>query len=447
MADERLETWYVKASFGAEWGPMSADTLLEMADNGDLARDDLARVDVAADWQPIQTVIDQLRPDPLATNADETDDDEQQSDDDSLTRPPDDETALDPAPQFSEQPAPRKRRGGALPGWSNYWVPESADSTTSRPLVAHPHLVLEVQDQPHDIATSETTIEGTSFEIVSEKSNEGSSDDSRAVPSATDVIDGAMPTGSEFEMLNAWKQERTNRLDRLLKIVADREAAARELALAQAEAANNAVSQEAATAEVESESANKPLIETPQKRFSPPPESWKLRLDRWKRSLPDPKAAIVLLIVPFAVWWLWPESSGNVGRTYRAMYDELRELRERPNDKTGMEEFVQRSQAKLDQLIPVLEKRASPNRPESQWLLWMGKDCLRPMLKNPRLNSSKPELNFKKLLAEWERLNGSSTETSLNSEDESDSPANREPSTSTAPDRSPSTVEDSTSDK
>ena len=93
------------------------------------------------------------------------------------------------------------------------------------------------------------------------------------------------------------------------------------------------------------------------KRFSPPPESWKLTLDRWQRSLPDGKAALVLLIVPLAVWWLWPESSGNVGRTYRAMYDELRELRERPNDKTGMEDFVQRSQAKLDQLIPVLEKR------------------------------------------------------------------------------------------
>ncbi|MBC7815504.1 MAG: DUF4339 domain-containing protein, partial [Planctomycetaceae bacterium] len=65
MADERLETWYVKVSFGAEWGPMSSDTLLEMADNGDLARDDMARCDEAADWQPIQTVIDQLRPAPL----------------------------------------------------------------------------------------------------------------------------------------------------------------------------------------------------------------------------------------------------------------------------------------------------------------------------------------------------------------------------------------------
>ena len=49
MAGERRESWYVKASFGAEWGPMSADTLLEMADNGDLARDDFARVDANID--------------------------------------------------------------------------------------------------------------------------------------------------------------------------------------------------------------------------------------------------------------------------------------------------------------------------------------------------------------------------------------------------------------
>ena len=447
MADERLETWYVKASFGAEWGPMSSDTLLEMADNGDLARDDLARVDEAADWQPIQTVIDQLRPDPLAANADEAVADEPQTEDDSLTQSSEDESALDPASQFSEQPAPIKRRGGALPGWSNYWVPGSADSTESHPLVSHPRLVLEEQDQPNDIVSSEASVEGTSFAIVSDEANAESSDDSRDVPAATEAISSAMPTDGDFAVLNAWKQERTNRLNRLLKIVADREAAARELALAQAESTNNAASQETATAEDESESATKPPIETPPKRFSPPPESWKLTLDRWKRSLPDGKAALVLLILPLAVWWLWPESSGNVGRTFRAMYDELRELRERPNDKTGMEDFVQRSQAKLDQLIPVLERRASPNRPESQWLLWMGKDCLRPMLKNPRLNSSKPELNFKKLLAEWERLNGPSTETSPNSEDESGPPANREPSTGTAPDRSPSTVDDSTSDK
>ncbi|MBC7816023.1 MAG: hypothetical protein IAG10_03895, partial [Planctomycetaceae bacterium] len=213
-----------------------------------------------------------------------------------------------------------------------------------------------------------------------------------------------------------------------------REAAAREAALAQAESANNVAPQETANAEDESESATK----TPPRRFSPPPESWKLTLDRWKRSLPDGKAALVLLIVPLAVWWLWPESSGNVGRTFRAMYDELRELRERPNDKTGMEEFVQRSQAKLDQLIPVLERRASPNRPESQWLLWMGKDCLRPMLKNPRLQSSKPELNFKKLLAEWERIYDPTKATSSSSEDEPDPPASRKLSTSTAPEPSPS---------
>ena len=444
MADERLETWYVKASFGAEWGPMSSDTLLEMADNGDLARDDFARVDEAADWQPIQTVIDQLRQVPLTANDDEVTAEESPTAEHSLTLPSEGEATLDPEPKFSEQPTAIKRRGGALPGWSNYWVPGSADSTESRPLVAHPRLVLEDQNQPNGIASSETTGEETSFEIVSEKANEGLSDEA---PSATDAIGNAMPTDGDFAMLNSWKQERTNRLDRLLKIVADREAAAREAALAQAESANNAAQQEAATAEDESESATKPPIETPPKQFSPPPESWKLTLDRWKRSLPDPKAALVLLIVPFAVWWLWPESSGNVGRTFRAMYDELRELRERPNDKTGMEEFVQRSQAKLDQLIPVLEKRASPNRPESQWLLWMGKDCLRPMLKNPRLNSSKPELTFKKLLAEWERLNGLSTETSPNSEDDPGPPANREPSTGTAPDRSSSTVDDSTSDK
>ena len=55
------DAWYVRASFGTEWGPISASTLLEMADSGSLARDDLARCERDSEWQPIPDVIDQLR--------------------------------------------------------------------------------------------------------------------------------------------------------------------------------------------------------------------------------------------------------------------------------------------------------------------------------------------------------------------------------------------------
>ena len=69
-----------------------------------------------------------------------------------------------------------------------------------------------------------------------------------------------------------------------------------------------------------------------------------------------------------------------------------------------MEDFHTRSQAQLDQFIPGLAERASPNQPDVQWLLWMGRDCLRPRLKQPRQLDSKLELNFNKLMREWQRM-------------------------------------------
>ena len=64
-----------------------------------------------------------------------------------------------------------------------------------------------------------------------------------------------------------------------------------------------------------------------------------------------------------------------------------------------MNEFVERSQAKLDELIPWLERRASSEAADWQLMLWIGRDCLRPMLKNPRVRDSNEELKFKKLMA------------------------------------------------
>jgi hypothetical protein len=131
-------------------------------------------------------------------------------------------------------------------------------------------------------------------------------------------------------------------------------------------------------------------------------ETWEETLARWKRSLPSWKVAITVVVLPFVVWWAWPVSYSNVGQTYRLMYTQLRHLRERPQDKTGMDEFVQRSQATLDELIPWLKKRATSEDPDTQLLLWIGRDCLRPMLKSPRTRESKHEILFKKLLAQWE---------------------------------------------
>ena len=142
---------------------------------------------------------------------------------------------------------------------------------------------------------------------------------------------------------------------------------------------------------------------TSKRRAAAQQESWEQTLERWKRSLPDPKVALVLLLLPLAAWWWWPSSDTAIADSYQSMYFELLELRERPNDKTGMEDFLARSQAELDRVLPGLKKRASPAKPELQWLLWMGQDCLRPMLKQPRQADTKSEVTFNKLMREWKR--------------------------------------------
>ena len=245
-------------------------------------------------------------------------------------------------------------------------------------------------------------------------------------------------TSGTFAELEAWKRGRTELLDRLKKIVADREAAAAaraaEAACVIATAAAVAETEREMT-EVDSESSPKPsdsnattAARVTPKRAAAKPESWEQTLTRWRRSVPDPKVALLFLLVPLAAWWWWPSSDAKTAETYRLMYYELLELRERPNDKTGMEEFLERSQAQLDRLVPGLEKRASPNQPHLQWLLWMGRDCLRPMLKQPRQADSKPELTFNKLMREWQRLHDPNFETLDNSAAETrETDATRQP--------------------
>ncbi len=408
MPGERQQAWYVKASFGAEWGPMSADTLLIMADSGSLARDDMARCGVDGDWQPVPKVLILLRPQ-FGSVAKSDDLDEATSGGDSLTRPSS-VSVRETLPRESEQPGPNRRRSGALPGWSNYWTPDA--SAIALP-TAQPRLVSNDR-----IPAAETAINIATDESPNPRP---------LIPTATESAkainsDRDTEPADKSACLDDWKRQRQETLDRLLRIVAEREAAAARAAeaakAAEAKAkaggaatttdsAMSAINAEHTTNEsqnpVESEAAS--ATKAALQKFNLPEEPWEHTLSRWRRSLPDWRVAISLVLLPLVVWWLWPVSYGNIAATYQSMYEELREQRERPQDKTGMNEFVDRSHAKLDELIPWLERRASSVAAESQLLLSIGRDCLQPMLKNPRTRDSKEELTFKKLMGQLEELN------------------------------------------
>ena len=120
--------------------------------------------------------------------------------------------------------------------------------------------------------------------------------------------------------------------------------------------------------------------------------------------MPDWKVVLVVCVVLPAAWYCWPVSYGGVTKTYEAIFTELQERRNHTQDKTGMTDFVARSNASLNEIIPYVEKRSSSRDPKSQILLWIGRDCLRPMLKNPRARDSKEERNYKNLMAQWSAL-------------------------------------------
>ena len=414
MTDETSQSWYVKASFGAEWGPMSFDTLREMADKGDVARDDLARCGVDAEWQSVVSVLEQAHSSKLTTDSEQETADATPINQESPNNPIEETSSVTFESESVETLRPARRRPGALPNWSSYWDPNS--SATREP-VAIPWFVPEPEERfSQAVATGEET---------SPELSELTFASTDHTPQTNDETDDAhSATSGSFAELEAWKRERSERLDRLMKIVADREATAAEAAraseaeraVALAESATDSTNSDSSAADAEHSQPselNRAATMTPAKRQSiAKQESWEATLERWKRSLPDPKVALVLLLLPLAAWWWWPSSDAAIAESYQSMYLELLELRERPNDKTGMEDFLARSQAELDRVLPGLKKRASPAKPELQWLLWMGQDCLQTMLKQPRQADTKPEITFNKLMREWKRLHNPSFEPS-----------------------------------
>ncbi|MCX7423693.1 MAG: DUF4339 domain-containing protein [Planctomycetia bacterium] len=415
------DAWYVRASFGTEWGPISASTLLEMADSGSLARDDLARCERDSEWQPIPDVIDQLR---SSMSAPENPALQGEASEELLTHDPLTEENLN-AEEFATidssnfqtfddvnapvpvSPAlPRKSRQGALPGWSNYWSPDASNSSSAQ----DSRFPFSSKQEPQFVDADSSTDEllgndhgEADVEVESEAYGIEHYDQVDSVESRQN----SELNNDQFSLLESWKQQRTDRLNRLLKIVADREERARAEKNSDDEArsANPTVDVSSTTepddSQVTGAAKSQPLIEVRQTVVRK--ESWEQTFTRWRRSLPDRTVVGVVLLMTCVAWWFWPESYGDVPETFRAMYDKLERLRELENDKTGMDDFVQVSQSRLAKIIPVLEKQSTPNRPESQWLLWMGRDCLAPMLKNPRLRDTKPEVTFRKLLAEWDR--------------------------------------------
>lgn len=410
MVGERAATWMVKASFGAEWGPMTAETLLEMDERGSLGPGDLARCGDDGEWRSALEAVAELAAaakSPSETSMADTatfaaTDSAIALESDSPESTVDESLTLEVA---AAKPAPSATRKRGLPGWTSFL----AGSEATSPAEALPRF---------DGIDSWTRNSGDDDSPMMEDA--AAESDTAEIPASSPPIE-APDSGSDLDLLNRWKQERDDRLLRLKGIVAEREAAAARATEAERAAKEQAEPPSAADVESTATDADSPPQEADSDAAAAPLESksptapakrvvraedWDQTLTRWKRSLPDWRIVGVLLVLPIMAWWLWPVSYGNVAETYHSMYAELRAIRDRPQDKTGMSEFVERSQAKLDLVLPTLKARANSQDQDTQLLLWIGRDCLVPMLKSPRTRDTKHEAMLKKLLAQWDSTHG-----------------------------------------
>lgn len=373
---------------------MSAATLLQMATEGAFASDDSARYGADGPWQSVATVLDALRLDNVPEPATSLDD---------VTPEPNSEIIGDLTTEPSGLPdrsETRPIRRSSIPGWKTYWAPDSQDEA---PAPEKPQSVLATELPTDAIRSFAMTVE-------SSVAHEPTSSTTEFVESKFSERDPhAAGSDGRFGDLNAWKQERTDRLDRLLKIVAEREAStAREAQAANVPVAetcldpNGSEQNQILETTAEGSTSQSAVLQNPPRSTVLREEKWEETLARWRRSVPDWRFVLPLLLLSSLVWYFWPMSQRSIAKTYRSMYSDLCRLRDQPLNKTGMEEFVSHSQTTLDELLPKLSQRAASQDPDTQLLLSIGRDCLQPLLKNPRQRNTIHEDMLKKLLAQWD---------------------------------------------
>lgn len=119
----------------------------------------------------------------------------------------------------------------------------------------------------------------------------------------------------------------------------------------------------------------------------------------WRRMLPTAVAiAVVLSLV--TVWWVWPRQRPDIYTQYVAIYEELQQRRGKSQGQADWNEFVTRSNAQLNDVLPWLEDRAKPGDREKSLLLYVGRD-LQDLLDQPR--DSEP-IHQERLRAFFEQL-------------------------------------------
>jgi hypothetical protein len=128
-------------------------------------------------------------------------------------------------------------------------------------------------------------------------------------------------------------------------------------------------------------------------------ETWEQTFARWRRSLPSWPVVAAACVLLLGLCWMWPRSQRATYDRYVALWNEWKTRRSDYKDREGWDSFLKRVRAELDETVPWLEKHARPTDQDKLVLLFIGRDCLRPMLQNPRMIGTKQEKQLEVLLA------------------------------------------------
>ena len=413
------KTWFVQTGFGTVLGPMPTDVLREMVRTGEMVRSDQVQKGNGGGWHPASEI-------PGLFDAIATTDSEQQ-----FAEPPiavvtpieavdaqpresepciTDQSVADSIPLETESPAIEPV--ASAPIVISEPDPPSASSAKGRLIPPPMPLVNAIAAAPpisaeSPVAAVAETVGSREVQPLVELPTEPPSDDASEVRSAP----------PEDDLIFRWREERDRSREELgtvslaaeMTSSSDVEDFAPELP---ADLLNDdddsEVSAPTPASLISGRTTRRRTIDKPafldqvaglENEPRVPEEPLAKKWDRWRRSLPDLRIAAAVLLVVIVAWWFWPRSSRGIHDRYVAIWSEWKTRRMDLKDTAGWEQFLKRTEKELNASVPYLEKQARASDRESQLLLFIGRDCLQKMLKQPRQIGSPRENQMQTLFA------------------------------------------------
>ncbi len=394
------DSWFVKTKFGAELGPMPRDALTELVRTSALLAGDLVRQELTDEWTlasevsglfesvtPISVDVSQeienwIRP---RTGV-------------SLTSP---EPVVLPSPPALFAPVPRIRFS-ASDGVSSR---SREEPETSQPTALTTDSTVEPATQ-----TSEPTVRPTASTLVSDEAN---------LPAETPTAE--TPAIQSDDLISLWKSARgPTRKQAAMKSLA--EDVERDLDEDSVPPVIPSIEFDQPVFNLDDEADESPKFTEPLNKEAPAQrhpsfqrpslmslieprediesafnlemkgaqETWTQKWQRWIRSLPSKPILAGALVVVVATWWFWPHSQRVLYNRLLTMWTDLNEKRTHFKGQQDWDAFVSRSKSELDEVVPWLEKHAHENR-EKTLLLYVSRDCLKPILDKPRQTDTNSE--------------------------------------------------------